>query len=164
MPWSDLDQVERAIEIERERRAGDLAKAMSSLTEFAQGGVGEGPGEGEGAGAADAPDRMAGLLDAARDAGLLESLPPGLLQKLGASGRDGGLDADGLPADPEMQRQLAAALAATAAEKLAELGRVTSLEGLDLDAMNRRLSEAVGEMKKGTLCKLCEDGDPSCPG
>jgi hypothetical protein len=159
--WTDLDALERQMEHERTLEVARLAKAMQDLEAFARG-----EDAATQAGAAAAAERMSTLLNQASDAGLLDKLPPGLLQRLGAfepsagegKGAEGtgqGIDASGLDADT--LKQLAAALAESAGDELEALEAGELLDDLELADLS--------EFLKGEACRLCE-GKPSddCPG
>ena len=157
LAWTDLDALERRLEQEEARHAGDLAKAMEGLTDFAANPEPEG-------GAEAAQGEMAALLESAAAAGLLDKLPPDLRAKLGLDGATGGIDPSKLPQDLETLRQLAAALAATAGQALDRLGAQGALSAADLEALEQRLADAIGTMQAMKICKLCDGSDEDCPG
>ena len=109
------------------------------------------------AGEAAATERMQELLKQAAKSGLLDKLPAGLQQRLGAdTGSDGeGLSLEGL--DAETLKQLAAAMSQTAGDALEGLDAGELLQDLELSDLT--------ELLEGELCKLCEgEAAEDCPG
>ena len=161
--WKDLDALEQSIEHERALHAARLARARQDLGAFAQG---EDPSQA--AGAAAAAGLLAGLLEEARSAGLLDALPEALRAKLEAGGAGQGLDGAGLQAQlgAEGMRQLAAALAASAGDKFSELAAAGLPAGLGELSLEEALVGLDLEGVFGEPCKLCagEEGDEDCPG
>ncbi len=156
--WKDLDALEDALEHQQALEASRLARSREDLAAFARG-----EDESIEGGLEVAASRMAELLRDAEMAGLLDKLPEGLKQKLGA-GASNAAGLDGLKGlDEQALKQLAAALAQSADDKLAGL----SAEGLDALGELGTLDELITDemlAQLGDPCGLCDGGEGDCPG
>ncbi len=168
--WKDLDAFEQAMQHEQSLQGARIEHARQDLAAFARG-----EDESLAAGARAAAERMAALLAGAQSAGLLDRLPEGMRAQLGTLASEN--DAAGLAKafDATALRQLAAALAQCADDKLGELAEaglaapssipLPSLEelmqGVDMkDVFGKPCSLCKGTGKKGTGKKGASD----CPG
>ncbi|MGE3752817.1 MAG: hypothetical protein AB7I45_01530 [Planctomycetota bacterium] len=169
VPWKDLDTFAQTADHERSLHAARLAKAQHDLAAMARG---DDASLAQGAAATSA--RMDQLMQDAEAAGLLDQLPQDLKERLDAmAGADGaeGAGAQGEQAglDAATRKQLAAALAQTAGDKLAALqgkGQALDVEALSLGEL---LEGIDAEALFGKPCSLCQGkdgkpGDPQCPG
>ncbi len=162
MTWKDLDALQDTLEHEQALQAARLAKSQQDLAAFARG-----DDEQSAAGASAAAKRMADLLKDAQAAGLLDKLPEELRKQLGqgmdGAGLEGALDANAM-------KQLAAALAQAAGDKLSALEGTGLPEGIDPASLGELLAGTDVEALFGKPCKLCaggklgKQGDKDCPG
>lgn len=164
--WKDLDAFAQAAEHERALHAARLSKSQQDLAAFARG---DDPST---SGGPDAESRrMSQLIEEAQAAGLLDQLPDALKDRLadaqGADGTDGAQS--GASLDAETLKQMAAALAQAAGDRLSALqgaGLAPGTEALSLDAL---LEGTDVEALFGKPCTMCaathgEAGEKDCPG
>jgi hypothetical protein len=151
-PWSDVDVLAERLRHEAEARTAALENARGALEQALAA-----------AGTPSAAETMAKALDAARDAGLLDTLPPELARRLEAAGVDlstAGATLSGAGLDAETMKALAEALAGQAEAGLEGLAASGALTAADAEALDRLLAS------RG-VCPLCK-GDPqkkdACPG
>ena len=156
--WKDLDAFEQAAEHERALHAARLAKSQQDLAAFARG-----DDEKAAASPSAAAKRMAELLQDAKAAGLTDKLPEALRKKLGAGEDMSGADLEGAM-DAETMKQLAAALAQSAGDKLSGLEGQGLPEGIDPASLEELLAGEDMDKLFGEPCGLCKNGDKDCPG
>lgn len=165
--WKDLDTYEQAAEQERALHAARLAKSQQELASFARGEdafANDGP--------AAASQRMNQLLQDADAAGLLDQLPPALRERLSsAQVGDGSDGAQGAASTlgAETMKQLAAALAQSAGDKLGTLGAGSPIDAAEAMSLDELLAGTDVDALFGKPCTLCtgkdgKPGDPGCPG
>lgn len=164
VPWSDVDTLHEKLDREQGRTAASLEKTRAAAASLA---AGDGKGE-DGR-----PDReqAAEMLEAARDAGLTETLPPELRKAAeSATAEDGGVDAGLLPDDAKTLDALAEALGETAGERLAglaESGVIGAGELAELEKLLASDPRANPFSEAERACPLCK-GDAqkkdACPG
>jgi hypothetical protein len=167
VPWSEVDNLHEKLEREQGKTAASLAKTRATAASLAaRGGQGE---DGR-------PDReqAARMLEAAREAGLTETLSPELSQAVeSAEGPDEAVDAGLLPDDAETLQALAEALGATAGERLAQLATSGVISAEDVAELEKLLAsdpQASPFSDAERACALCRgaahkrDACPSCQG
>ncbi len=165
--WKDLDAIQEALAHEEALEGARLEHARQDLAAFARG-----DDEATARGRSAAAERMAALLADAKAAGLLDKLPPDMAAKLGQMASKN--DAAGLAEayDETALRQLAAALAQTADDKLGGLPQGALPQGGALPSLQELMQGTDMKGVFGEPCGLCKGsgkqkngkGEEPCPG
>jgi|GEM_PF-6925740 len=164
VPWSDVDTLHEKLDREQGKTAASLEKTRAAAAALA---AKDGKGE-DGR-----PDReqAARLLEAAKDAGLTETLSPELSKAVeAATGEDGAIDAGLLPDDAKTLEALAEALGATSGERLEQLAQSGVISAEELAELERLLASdpqanPFSEAERAcALCKAQPQKKDACPG